>query len=254
MAALAVLTKKREKRCKRFLGLTERFRRIVDPLVEIVDLDEKKRWIESRDKAYSEKGIISCRVNEIDPFDEYARMFVSRDYYKSNSSENFLCGVRVVNRDNPLGILPSELSFCNYDELQKIAFQIAGKGCDSNNLFKSDISDNDKMNLKKFLEKHNDSKAVYEIGGLFVANSNNGDSIDFLDLILGIGHIAYREGWSRVIQTINPKHMALYRNIPLYPYQKITGEYSDHCARPAITLGIDSEDFVPRYREIMGEK
>jgi hypothetical protein len=225
---------------------------------EILSSEEKRDLIEQRNFHYARSRIRDAKIGYQDPFDEYARFFVmTKDRRKPVLSK----AIRVVRRDNELGILPSELSLMNAQELDEF-LKFFGNSRDESQLTESTLNPEDREKFKRLLEQQNPSK-TYEIGGLFGIDSHLKSP---LALILGISQISYNEDWQYGIQTVHPRHVLGYERI--LPFQRIAGNnqtyldekslilkkgYLDHFERPAITLGIQRDDFRAVYEEKLAE-
>lgn len=223
---------KRKKRVKQSIGI----------LAEVTDPLEKNRLIKMRSLFYSERGITEVRINGEDPFDSYSRFFVLNE----PDNDHALCVIRAVNRNNPFRIIPSELSLIDSVKRRELVLKKSGE-CFGDLWQDSTLTEQDKRNFRRLLNHFQNSKTVYEIGGLFGCT---GKVYNPINAILGIGEIGFRENWDLVIQTQHPRHSELYKRIG-FPYHALTGEYLDHCKRPAITLFLNGTEFRRNYQAIL---
>ncbi len=211
-------------------------------LREITDKDKIQEMIDLRSQCYNEGNVAQLETgNGADPFDRYSRFFVliKREYGIEYVSK---C-LRAVSRNNPLGILPTELSVRNSSG-------------------KSTLSEAGKKSLADIIRKHNGSEKIYELGGLCGHDSSLASSFA---LILGLSKVLYEEEWGLSIQTQHPKHAFVYKKMRGLPYKFIAGHnqtyeengmikigYRDHCGRPAITLALEREELEREYESGVG--
>ncbi|MEM0465391.1 MAG: hypothetical protein QXW97_01670 [Candidatus Pacearchaeota archaeon] len=210
---------------------------------EVKDSFEKNMLISLRSLYYNKRGIKESKIGGVDPFDSFARFFVL------DSDDGIVCALKVINKDNPYGILPTELNLMNHYKLRDLAVRIAG-GCHDNPWSESTIRQKDKENLKKFLSIYENSNKIYEIGGLFTLDKSKNFIPDCINLMICLGYVGYLEDWDLVIQTQHPRHICFYKRIP-FPYIKITDEYIDCCNRSAVTLALERNSFRNRFKFLL---
>lgn len=246
----------REEKSKRFRRLNNIIRNSLSEtlnrnngtiLQEVIDDYEKSKLIELRSRCYNEKDIAESKTqNGEDPFDRFSRFFVLNCYTKEGLPYVGRA-VRIVKRNNPLGILPTEISLMNQNELDSFSKYVNGRS--NPNWSVSSLSPESKSNFEKIFQGYTNSDRVYEVGGLVGLDKSY---LSCIMLILGMAQIGWvKENWDFSIQTQNPHHVGSYKKI--LPYKKVESDkefykdengkeragYLDHCGRPASTLYLD---------------
>ena len=197
-------------------------------LEEIKSDSKKKELIRERNQFYMRKRIKTPTSAQSDPFDYSARFFILRE----NDSDKVLKSLRIVTRDNPLGLIPLELNLMDADELQHFSRAY------NYPLTQSTLKPEELNHIQQLLSR-NVNSGIYDIGGFF----GEGNTASALALILGVTKLCYDESFSFLTQTQNPRHTRCYLDTGL-PYEVIGGDsfegYEDVCQRPATTLGIEN--------------
>jgi len=225
--------------------------------------------IKERSKCYNNRGVIESKISSslggYDPFDLFARHFVLYNY-DTGGKKGIAKGLRIVNRNNPLGIIPSEISLMNQKQINEFLRKVeteTGNNPSLHNWTPSSLNPKSKQRFKNFLEKDRNSDKVYEVGGLY---GNDKNFASFLALVYSIGKVGYDEKWGATLETFYPKNAKPYLRTGL-PFERLEDKtefcidpktnnilqgYIDSNGRCASTYILEGNRFRKRYEKLQG--
>jgi len=225
---------------QRFANAPDECHRSEWVLRELTDSDEIKRIAEVRKKAYEKEGISDHLDNYFD-WDNNATHFGV--FFRVDEGEwNLSKAVRVFQRDNEYGILPSELNLHSEFYNGVPESQRMSRG------------DRERFAIK--LSEYEPAK-TREIGG-FVNFSDVCEMGSMYRFVWMMADWIFKSDTELWIQTQSKVHAKFYHRDSGLPYNFVAGSlknpYKDHSGRQAITLSLEEETFRPYFERALDDE